>query len=499
MNEVGTLNIMESSLTNKDITVTYVPSTFVTNYEYTIYKNDVVYKNIKVDNGDKSNIRLDKTGNYKIVISATTLKGETTLESGIYKIDKESPTIEIENYNYTISPGEDIDILDGVKATDDIDGDITARVTTNLDELNLNSFGSKRLTYTVVDSAGNTATKDITINVTYQDYLLNFNQVLLIIGLVVLLIALLVLNRVVVLEKRFVKYTVKPLKDSSKSIFDKIALKLRNITYRISDSLDRFESARKGSKRYQKYVDAFSNNNFTAIDFISMKIITAFTFLIASIVIQTLRFKILNIFELVIPMIVGYFLLDIIYYYKYRKYRKKIEKDLLQAIIIMNNCFKSGRSITQAINIVAEQLDGAIADEFKKMSLELSFGLDIEVVFDRFAKRIKLEEAAYLTSSLSVLNKTGGNIIKVFTSIEKTLFNRQKLNLELKSLTGSSRIIMYVLTIMPVAFVLVISLINKDYYAPLFTSPLGFIIMGAIVILYVTYIIVVRKIMKVRM
>ena len=165
----------------------------------------------------------------------------------------------------------------------------------------------------------------------------------------------------------------------------------------------------------------------------------------------------------------------------------------------MNNCFKSGRSITQSIGIVAEQLDGAISDEFRKMSLELSFGLDIEVVFDRFAKRIKLEEAAYLTSSLSVLNKTGGNIIKVFTSIEKTLFNRQKLNLELKSLTGSSRIIMYALTVMPVLFVIVISLINKDYYAPLFTHPLGFIIIGVIAILYVTYIIVVRKIMKVRM
>jgi len=52
---------------------------------------------------------------------------------------------------------------------------------------------------------------------------------------------------------------------------------------------------------------------------------------------------------------------------------------------------------------------------------------------------------------------------------------------------------------MPVLFVIVISLISKDYYAPLFTSPLGFIIIGAIIILYIIYIIVVRKIMKVRM
>ena len=499
MNEVGTLNINESDLTNKDIVVTYVPNTFVTNYEYTIYKDGVVYKNIVSENSAKANIKLDKTGNYKIIIKATTLKGEASYESGVYKIDKEAPTIKISKYNYTISPGDNINVMKDVKATDNIDGDITAKVTTNKDSLNLNSFGTKKLTYTVVDSAGNTISKDITINVTYQDYLLNFNQIIIIIGLVCLLIFLLILNRIVIFEKRFVKYTVKPLKDNNKSVFDKMFIKVQSIIYRISDSLDRFESVRKGSKKYQKYVDSFNNNKYSAIDFISAKIIISFVFLVATVIIQTLRFKILNIFEFVIPMVIGYYILDIVYAYKYHKYRKKIEKDLLQAIIIMNNCFKSGRSITQAISIVAEQLDGAISDEFKKMSLELSFGLEIEVVFDRFAKRIKLEEAAYLTSSLSVLNKTGGNIIKVFTSIEKTLFNRQKLNLELKSLTGSSRIIMYALTIMPVLFVIVISLINKDYYAPLFTSPLGFIIIGIILILYVTYIIVVRKIMKVRM
>ena len=74
MNEVGTLNLMESDLTNKDIVVTYVPNTFVTSYEYTIYKDGVIYKNVSVDNSDKADIKLDKTGNYKISIKASTLK-----------------------------------------------------------------------------------------------------------------------------------------------------------------------------------------------------------------------------------------------------------------------------------------------------------------------------------------------------------------------------------------------------------------------------------------
>lgn len=499
MNEVGTLNLNECDITNKDITVTYVPQTFVTSYQYIIYKDGTEQNIITVSNNKSTDITFNETGNYQIKIIAYHNEDYSSYTTGIYKIDKEAPIIDVENKTVELNLGEHYDVYSNVIVTDNVDGNLTKSVSTNIDSLNLNSFGKKKLIYTVSDKAGNVAEAEVTLNISYGKYLLNLNEIIVICLLIALLIFLLILNRTVKLEKRLVKYTVKPLKDHTKSILDKVSRKVDYLSYRISDSIDRFDTVKRSSKKYQKYIDAFSNGKYTAIDFISRKIITSLTFLFASIIVQTLRFKFLNILELLIPIIVGYFLLDIIYAYKYYKYRKKIEKDLLQAIIIMNNCFKSGRSITQAINIVAEQLEGAISDEFKKMSLEISFGLEIEVVFQRFADRIKLEEAAYLTSSLSVLNKTGGNIIKVFTSIEKTLFNRQKLNLELKSLTGSSKVIMYVLTIMPVLFVIVISFINKEYFKPLFTSSIGFIIIGIILILYIAYIIIVRKIMKVRM
>lgn len=499
MNEVGTLNINGCDTTNKDVTVTYVPKTFVTSYQYTIYKDDLVYNTVTVSNNKESNVYLKDTGNYKIKIVAYTTEGYITYTTNEYKIDKESPVITVDNESVTIAVGEHYDIYSNVEITDNIDGDITNKVTTNINTIDFNSWGKKKLTYEVVDQAGNKAAKDITINVSYDNYLLNVNQVLVIGILVTILIFLLILDRVVRLEKRIVKYTVSPLKDQSKSIFDKIAIKINNLSYRISNYIDRFESIQKLSKRYQNYVDAFSDGSYNGIDFISKKIIVSFTLLIVSIIIQTLRFKLLGVYELIIPAVLGYYLLDIIYAYKYHKYRKRIEKDLLQAIIIMNNCFKSGRSISQAVDLVSEQMEGAIALEFKKMSLEISFGLDMEEVFKRFADRIKIEEATYLTSSISVLNKTGGNIIKVFTSIEKTLFNRQKLNLEMKSMTASSKVIMNVLTIMPILFVILISFIKPDYFVPLFSNQIGFIILGIILVLYVCYILVVRKIMKVRM
>lgn len=498
MNDVGTLNIIECEATNKDIIVTYVPNTFVTNYKYQIIKDNKEYKNITISNNEKSDIKLSETGNYKIIITAYGNNSYKTYETGIYKIDKEAPVIEVENDYITISPFEYYNEKSGIKVTDNVDGVITQNIKSNIEDVNLNTLGKKKLTYTVSDQAGNVTTKDVMINVSIIDYLLNVNQVIIIALLFIFFIFLLILNKVIKLEKDSQNIQFHHLK-INQNLYLIILLTLLQTCLIVYQTelihLIYLEKQVKDIKNMLMHLVM----EIIALDFVSMKIMTSFAFLIVSIIIETFRFNVLSIYELVIPIILGYYLLDIIYAYRYYKYRKKIEKDLLQAIIIMNNCFKSGRSITQAISIVAEQLTGAIADEFRKMSLELSFGLEIEVVFDRFAKRIKIDEAAYLTSSLSVLNKTGGNIIKVFTSIEKTLFNRQKLNLELKSLTGSSKIIMYSLTLMPILFVLIINFINKDYFSPLFTSPIGFIIIGIMLVLYVTYIIVVRKIMKVRM
>ncbi len=94
---------------------------------------------------------------------------------------------------------------------------------------------------------------------------------------------------------------------------------------------------------------------------------------------------------------------------------------------------------------------------------------------------------------------SGGNIIKVFSSIEKTLFDKKKLKLELQSLTSSSKIIVYVLTLMPIAFILFVGFVNPSFFKPLVTTEIGFILIGIMLIIYISYVIVVRRIMRIRM
>ena len=163
----------------------------------------------------------------------------------------------------------------------------------------------------------------------------------------------------------------------------------------------------------------------------------------------------------------------------------------------MNNAFKAGKSTLQAVEIASLELPEPICDEFKKMYLDMKYGLSVDTAFERFAKRVNLEEAVYLSSSLTILNKTGGNIVEVFSSIERTLFDKKKLREELKNITASANMIVKILFVVPFVFIGIIYVLNPSYFDPLFSSPLGYMIIFIIIIMLIIYLLILKKIMKV--
>ena len=102
-----------------------------------------------------------------------------------------------------------------------------------------------------------------------------------------------------------------------------------------------------------------------------------------------------------------------------------------------------------------------------------------------------------MSSSLTILNKTGGNIVEVFSSIERTLFDKKKLNEELKNISASPKMVTRVLFIIPIVFTLIIYILNPAYFAPLFESTLGYMIIGIILLMFIIYILVLNRIMKI--
>lgn len=484
--------------TNKSLQITYVPNSDTIYYTYYVYKDSKLIRTVAIDNNKETIISLDSSGKFSIMVECYLQNGEIIRDKSCqYIVDKEKPLLLVGEENLTMVKGSKLDVMGDVVATDNIDGSLNTYVMTNVDELDFSSLGKKELTYTVSDRAGNMASQTVSINVVEDPILLFGFQSFLLIILIFILAYVVRYQRSLSLEKRIEKFSINPLVDDRTSIYDGVKNFFERLVESTKSIFEKSVFLTKLSKKYDKYTEIFDIKD--GRELVVIKFLTAFVILFIAACSKAIQLKLMGFYEMWIPLVIGFFLPDLLFISKYKFHDKQMENDLLQAIVIMNNAFKSGRSITQAIYLVTTELSGPITKEFEKMHMEIQLGLGIDEVFRRFSKRIGLEEATYLTASLSIINKTGGNIIRVFDSIEKTLVNKKKLRLELNSLTGGSKIIVNVLFFVPLLFVLFVSVVSPDYFLPLFTNPFGILLLVFMILYYIIYIVCIKWIMKVRM
>ena len=322
-------------------------------------------------------------------------------------------------------------------------------------------------------------------------------QTIIIIVLALLIVQVIRLKNVIYLEKRILRFSVFSITTKPLSFFDKLEKYYNKLINSITKTLSKSKAITNYCNRYKKYLDSTKVIRENTLNVMANKLIISFLALLITIISDVLRGHSISVLQILCSLIIGFLIPDIFLYLSYRKRQKQIEEDLLKAVIIMSNAFKSGRSIMQAVEFVSKELDGPISEEFKKMYIDLTYGLELEVVFERLSKRIKLEETKYLASSLVILNKTGGNIIKVFSSIERSFFERKKLEDELKSVTALSNFVFKILVAIPFVIFIMIYIFNPSYFNPFISTDIGKIILGVIVLIYILYIVIVRKVIKV--
>ena len=299
------------------------------------------------------------------------------------------------------------------------------------------------------------------------------------------------IERMLFFERRIKRYSIHSAKEDI-SFMDKAITKYKSFISRFENN----QKLQKHSENYKKYITVGEKES--PVTFLLYKLTIGIIFTLIVMISSLISGKLLSFLGIIISFIIGYYLYDIYLYISLKRKTKKIKNDMLRAIILLNNSFKAGKSILQAVKIASQKLPKPISEEFKRISQDMSYGLSADVAFQRFAKRVNLEEATYVASSLTILNKTGGNIVSVFTSIEKTLFDRKKLENDLKTSAAASNFVVKFLMIIPIMFVLVIYVNSPTYFNPLFSSPLGYFLLLIMWIMFITFIYLLGKIMKVK-
>lgn len=162
---------------------------------------------------------------------------------------------------------------------------------------------------------------------------------------------------------------------------------------------------------------------------------------------------------------------------KQKKRRDMFESQLSDALMIASNCLKSGLTFNQAMDTISSECDDPIKSEFKRTVNEITFGSSQDEALEAMAKRVKSEDFDLVVSAVSIQRQTGGNLSEILDTIAGTIRERYKIRGEIKTMTGQGRVSGIIIGALPVALLLVMSLINKDLIMTLFTTRIGNILL----------------------
>lgn len=129
--------------------------------------------------------------------------------------------------------------------------------------------------------------------------------------------------------------------------------------------------------------------------------------------------------------------------------------------------------------MVVNETTPPASDEFRRVQTEARLGLPVEDALQAMADRVSSEDFAWAVSAISIQREVGGNLAEVLDVVAATIRDRSALRRHVSALTAEGRISAYILLALPFAEALFLYVVNPTYMRPMFTEPLGWVIMGS--------------------
>ncbi len=152
---------------------------------------------------------------------------------------------------------------------------------------------------------------------------------------------------------------------------------------------------------------------------------------------------------------------------------KKIDAQLMDAIILMSNSLKSGLDIIQGFEMVSKDLLPPISEEFGLVIKNYQLGMPFEKALGMMEERIESKMLSYMIRAIILQRQIGGNLTKVFERIVIDIREESKLEEKTKALTAQQRIQSIVVAIMPWIMVSVMFVFQPDMMIKFYGTPFG--------------------------
>jgi tight adherence protein B len=140
------------------------------------------------------------------------------------------------------------------------------------------------------------------------------------------------------------------------------------------------------------------------------------------------------------------------------------------ALELLVRGLRSGLPISETLGVVANELPGPVAEEFKLVNDRIRLGRTMEESLQDTAERLNLAEFSFFCITLAIQRETGGNLAETLANLADVLRKRAQMKLKIKAMSSESKASAYIIGSLPfIVFALIYS-INPKYMGRFFVD-----------------------------
>lgn len=157
---------------------------------------------------------------------------------------------------------------------------------------------------------------------------------------------------------------------------------------------------------------------------------------------------------------------------KAKRRLQQFEEQLPDAVDLIVRSLRIGHPFTSAVNIVAQEMPDPLGSEFGIIADESTYGMPVTESLDRLAGRVDVPDLRFLAVAVTIQAQSGGNLAEILNGLSQVVRARFKLFRRVTAITAEARWSGWFLSIFPIIALLLVQIVQPDYYDRVSDHPL---------------------------
>jgi tight adherence protein B len=150
-----------------------------------------------------------------------------------------------------------------------------------------------------------------------------------------------------------------------------------------------------------------------------------------------------------------------------------LENQLPDAIDLMGRALRAGHAFPTALRMLGEEMVDPVGAEFRVLFDELNYGVTLQSALLNLLSRAPSTDLRYFVVAVLIQRETGGNLAELLDNISAIVRARIKLMGEVRTLSAEGRLSAWILSSLPFATGLLLTLVNPGFLSVLWKDPFG--------------------------